>query len=188
MKTCVFDLEQWKDIIISDDERWVPGYEGLYSVTCNGMVFSYHRGFKSEKMQYEDSRGRGYMVVGFYKAPSKPKLFKIHRLVAMCWLKTWDEKLQVNHIDGNPKNNDISNLEMCTGSQNIQHAHKTGLIKIPKWQDAHGVKLTNSIVLGIRQDYIEGILNQRQIGLKWQVCYKQVNAIVLNKCWKGLWP
>lgn len=40
------------------------------------------------------------------------------------------EELEVNHIDGNPKNNKLSNLEWCTGPENLDHARRTGLIKL----------------------------------------------------------
>lgn len=42
----------------------------------------------------------------------------------------------MNHIDGNKRNNHISNLEWCTNSENIKHAYKNGLI-IPKYGDQH---------------------------------------------------
>ena len=35
-----------------------------------------------------------------------------------------EEQIQVNHKDGNPGNNHISNLEGCTSKENIQHALK----------------------------------------------------------------
>lgn len=46
----------------------------------------------------------------------------IHRLVAENWVDGWHPGLQVNHIDGNKKNNHWSNLEWVTVSENIQHS------------------------------------------------------------------
>jgi hypothetical protein len=40
--------------------------------------------------------------------------------------------LQVGHQDGNPLNNNLSNLKWETRSENMRHAHRTGLIKYEK--------------------------------------------------------
>ena len=57
------------------------------------------------------------------------KLFNasIHRLVADAFIENPYNKPCINHIDGNKRNNDISNLEWCTYGENALHAYKTGL-------------------------------------------------------------
>ena len=58
------------------------------------------------------------------------KTLKIHQLVANAFLVKPEGAEVVNHIDGNKKNNDLSNLEWTTQSENLSHAIRTGLKKI----------------------------------------------------------
>lgn len=37
------------------------------------------------------------------------------------------DKNCINHIDGNPKNNNVENLEWCNHLENNMHALETGL-------------------------------------------------------------
>ena len=45
-------------------------------------------------------------------------------LVALAFIPNPDNKPQVNHIDNNPLNNELSNLEWCTNSENQIHRFK----------------------------------------------------------------
>ena len=80
-----------------------------------------------EKILKEKCTTRGYLEVALYNN-NKPKYCLVHRLVAEAFILKQKEKLQVNHIDGDKTNNNVSNLEWVSASENIQHAWETGLI------------------------------------------------------------
>lgn len=46
----------------------------------------------------------------------------VHRMIAETFIPNPENKKEVNHIDGNPANNDVSNLEWCTRRENMMSA------------------------------------------------------------------
>lgn len=52
----------------------------------------------------------------------------LHRLLAKAFIPNPDNKDTINHKDGDPSNNSLSNLEWMTQSENSKHAHSTGLV------------------------------------------------------------
>ena len=115
----------------------ITGYEGLYAVTENGRVWSYPKPCSSKngmwmKLQLftnRNNRGRPHVqyTVGLTKC-GKRTTHLIHRLVAQAFIPNPENKPQINHIDGNPLNNHISNLEWVTNQENAIHASKNGLL------------------------------------------------------------
>lgn len=71
----------------------------------------------------------GYLSVSLYSGDGlkNRKRLYIHRLMMMTFkpIKNMD-KLVINHIDCNPSNNNISNLEWVTFRENIAYAAKLG--------------------------------------------------------------
>ena len=61
---------------------------------------------------------------------SKSYYFTVHRLVAINFIGDPEaERNTVNHKDGNKLNNHVSNLELMSHKENLQHAWDTGLKK-----------------------------------------------------------
>jgi transposase len=121
------------------DEAWKPikGYEGLYEVSNLGRVKSFvgyngHQYIEREKILKTTIRHyeHGYCncVVNLTKNKKK-KTFRVHRLVAEAFIPNIQNKPCINHLDGNPLNNGVDNLEWCTQRENIIHAVETGLRK-----------------------------------------------------------
>ena len=90
---------------------------GLYEVSNYGNVKSM---FRYKKLLTPTKNKSGYLKVSLYK-DKKIKVFSVHRLVAEAFLKNNNNLPEVNHIDGNKENNNVSNLEWCTKQQNILH-------------------------------------------------------------------
>lgn len=111
----------------------VIGYEGLYEITDDGVVFSVDRYTKDGKhLKRKEIKGgkfsNGYEFVCLRKDGVNHNCLK-HRLVAEAFIKNPDNLPVVNHIDGNIHNNSVKNLEWCTQRYNLKHAVDIGLIK-----------------------------------------------------------
>jgi len=162
------------------EEIWKPvvGYESGYEVSNKGRVRSIDR-------QIIRSNGWRQTLTGRILVPSlnnqkrlrvslnsKNDRRFIHRLVGEAFLDNPEGKKQINHIDGNPTNNCLENLEWVTQEENIKHAHETGLIK--KW------KFTSDEELLIVAEYNSGEHTYSSLGRKYNVSHKTITRIVQN--------
>lgn len=122
-----------------DEEIWkdVTGYEGIYQVSNFGKIRSLDRKIKNKygyrminwKIIKPFSWGSGYLYVNLQKEQSRISK-SIHRLVAESFVENKENKPEVNHKDGNKKNNRAENLEWVTSSENEKHAYKNGRVNI----------------------------------------------------------
>jgi len=68
----------------------------------------------------------GYCQVNLVKN-KKITTKSVHRIVADAFIPNIDNKPDINHINGNKKDNSTNNLEWCTQSENSLHAHRIGI-------------------------------------------------------------
>lgn len=94
---------------------------------CDYIIFNdgevYSRKTQNTMKPTSNRSGKGYMYVDLYVRNRRTRKY-IHRLVAEAFIPNPDGKPYVNHIDGDPKNNAVENLEWCTPLENVEHASK----------------------------------------------------------------
>ena len=111
------------------DEIWrdIEGFEGLYQVSFTGKVRSLHFNHSNQIKEIKTFDNDGYDRVVLTAADKSRHKFLVHRLVASAFISNNIGKSEVNHIDGNKRNNCVFNLEWATRKENINHAIKTNL-------------------------------------------------------------
>ena len=98
----------------------IKGFEN-YFINKEGQVyFSGGRG----KRNY---RSPGYVKStlaknGYYMVHLDGKTYYVHRLLADAFLENPENKKEVDHIDGNPKNNSLDNLRWATHKENLNNS------------------------------------------------------------------
>lgn len=177
-------MEQWKDI---------EGTDGQYSVSSNGRVRSNERTvirttgkpyFVKErilKQGYDD----GYHKV-FILCNGKYKTLKVHRLVANAFIINYDNKPQVNHINGIRNDNNYTNLEWVTNQENQLHAYKFLTRKLVNGENNGSSKLKLNEVLEIRKIAKERgrYYGRKELANKYNVSEGTIKEIVTNRIWK----
>ena len=91
-----------------------------YSVSESGDIFSK----KTNKiLKPYKQKSTGYYTVNLYNNRKRETVL-IHRIVAKVYIPNPENKPNVNHIDFDPSNNAVHNLEWVTQKENVAHTHK----------------------------------------------------------------
>ena len=87
-------------------------------VSDTGVVvfceFTSSRGHRIPRRETTGSFNGG----GYLRVEVAGKSHRVHRLVARAYLPTYNEDLEVDHIDGDKGNNHLRNLRMATHAEN----------------------------------------------------------------------
>lgn len=112
------------DIVV---ENLPPLYDGLFRVASDGKIYrKTDGGYVLAPQSFTGDKRNRAIVCGLLDGHSRH--FYVHRLVAEAHIPNPCNLPEVNHIDGNPRNNIAENLEWVTGADNKRHAFASGLI------------------------------------------------------------
>lgn len=176
--------------MLSENAKDIPGYEGFFAATSDGRIYAHSKVVKASHGSTQLRKGRwlkqhennkGYMYVPL-TVDGVRKIWLVHRLVAITFLSNPEGKPNINHIDNNPKNNNLSNLEWCTQNENMNHCSSQGRAKIPALKGEMNPlsKLSYEQVVEIKKS--KGI-KQRDLAKKYCVSQTVIHNILSGKSW-----
>ncbi len=129
--------------------RKIRTFSGKYEVSNLGNVRRIGRGPVAKSIG-----SHGYWQV--HLSDRFAKWQRIHRLIADAFIKRIPKGYVINHKDGDKLNNNVSNLEICTYSDNLYHAYRAGQ-KNAQGENNGQCKLTDEKVKTIRLLYSSGL-------------------------------
>ena len=169
---CKDNAEQWKDVV---------GFEGLYEVSTKGRV----KNLKTGRILGDRYDSNGYKIVDL-----KRKNYYIHRLTALAFIPNPDNLPEVDHVDEDKRNNDVSNLRWVTASENVRHStHKYSCQVKQIDKDGNLIKTWDSLKqiereLGYKSGSISNIckgMRRYVYGFRWEYVNKDSQRVKNRK-------
>jgi hypothetical protein len=170
------NIENYPDV---QPEQWrnIPGHEGAYQVSDRGRVRSFLRGHSNGRLLRPGRMASGHVSVVLGRQCGSRT---VHSLVMEAFVGPRPAGLEVRHLDGNPSNNLLSNLEYATRSRNMQDL---------KWHaGAKGHKLRPVDVLDIKRRLGGSHGNQRRLAREYDVGDTAISAIKYGVSHKDVLP
>lgn len=166
----------------TSNEVWknIKENEGRCQISNKGRI-KYFLSNYPNKITKGSNHNRGYKI-GWVIKNGKKTNRGIHCLVAEAFISNPLNLREVNHKNGNKKDNRVENLEWCTHAQNMKHAGRTKLLKPQKGEKNGMSKLTKKNVEEIRK--LKRKHTQEKIGNMFGVSQAMISDIHNGKNWK----
>lgn len=144
---------------------------GRVRIDGQGRVF-----WTSNGKRAEHSTPQGYLQVRVM-LEGKRLHAGAHRIVWTHFNGPIPDGFVINHLNGRKPDNAPTNLEACTHSDNLKHAHRTGLV------DQRGARnpaaqLTAEQVSQIRSRYAAGGVTQASLAEEFGITFQGVSKLV----------
>ena len=163
----------------------IEGYEGRYAISEKGDIWCYpHKAnrrvpasglFKKTHIQNRvTGRLKPYLQVKVgLSVNGNNHTYTVSRLVAKAFLPIENaESYMVNHIDGDPTNNAVSNLEWVTAKENAKHAYESGLLT-QHTEAQKKARIANGRKTAIRNNRLKRKLSDKQV--------REIKTLLPNK-------
>lgn len=170
-------------------EEWmpIPDYEGVYEISDQGRVkrIKAARGAKPGRILKGTLTRLGYVVVSLSKDNTRAVRL-VHQLVAHAFIGQCPAGYEINHRNGKPSDNSLTNLHYVTHRENQIHAsRKLGTLRPPhrRGESHHAAKLTEVQVRKIRQLAATTNLTNIALGKMFGVSDANISYIIRRKAW-----
>ena len=156
------------------EEIWKPiiGYEGRYEVSNLGRIKS----IKILKPVFRKITDNYTSRTIRLSQNGKTTESSVARVMAKAFIPNPENKSCVNHIDNNPQNNSLNNLEWVTYKENTQHSVDSG-----RMRNGHKCKLQEDEVMFIRNNKSIPV---KILSIKYNVSIQAIYNVLKNKNWK----
>ena len=163
-------------------EIWkeVKGYEGKYQVSNFGGIKSLKRSYVlRDRIIKPILKKCGYFKVNLRKE-NEVRHISVHQLVAIAFLnhKPCGYKIVVDHIDNNPLNNNVDNLQLISQRENASKDRKGGTSKyVGVCWDKNNNKWMSSIYINNKSKYLGRFENEYDAYLAYKAEIKNLKII-----------
>ena len=179
------------EVIVQEEWRAVPGFDGWYDVSSLGRVRSWKKRngrndaaerLTTPRMLATGKSSKGYSSVTLHRN-GRDIPFSVHRLVLTAFVGPRPRGNQCRHMDRCKANNALTNLRWGTGVENCDDKRRHGTS--PDCQRNPAAKLTNQAVLEIRALLRSGV-RVKTIAGRYGVTPEAIYLMRQGKTWKTL--
>lgn len=147
-----------------------------YGISQKGEI----KHLPSGRIKKLTKNARGYWVCNLHHNT----LIRAHKALAETWIPNPSRYSDVNHIDGDPSNLALENLEWVTHAENVARAYKDGYAVYPRRGAKHQcAKLNQEQRNFIIKNYVRGSKdwNQASLAAMFGVSPSAIKGIVNNE-------
>lgn len=143
--------------------KLLPGQYCRYAISKNGKVFRVfdRAGRLNPKRVRPGKITNGYLQLKALGIDGSHKYILVHRLVAYMFMNLpWDSRLDIDHINADKEDNRLSNLRVCTRSENLHYFRK----RVVKIYMKHGRDIAKTArAMNITQEKVANSLSIEKV-------------------------
>ncbi len=175
----------------------IPNYS-RYEASIFGEIRTHDwKGHGLTKIMSPSKDARGYLRTMLKRNDGVTHTIKVHRIIASTFILNPKNKSSVNHKNGIKDDNRVENLEWSTHIENMKHAKEHGLMWKPKGEKNPSAKVTDDIVIKIREEWElkpkhnsgrpkKGGITRVELAKKYNISEHIIKRIITRKTWKHL--
>ncbi len=168
----------------------IPGFPD-YAITKDGRVWSKprksFRGKEPGRWLINTTQTNGY-IYGHLSLQRKEYHIRIAGLILLTYVGLCPKGMECRHLDGNKKNNKLSNLKYGTHKENMQDTLRHGTnCGLKMGEDSNRAILSENQVRLIFNAYHDGAYNQQELADMFNISDVHISRIVNKKTWRHLW-